>query len=411
MTRRGRKTAWRPGDYFDLGLIGATHGLSDGFSNMLVPALALIIADVGLSPFQAGVLLSAFSLGTMIFQYPLSVLADGAGARKRILLAGMSLSAASFLAMIWAGGFWTLVSLAFLAGAGNAVYHPCGTALTASRFERDRAFAISWHSLGGNVGTSVIPLAQAAVAAAAGWRAAIGACAAPAMLLLPLVGVRFREERRAPGGGGERGAKPGIPTIIRRVTANGNTVWLAATYALRSMCTKGMIGFLPLLATAKLGMDTAQIGLAVSLHFGFGAISKPLMGILYDRRGARAALFWPLALLGLFVFAMPFAGRPAGLMLLAALSGVTGFVSPIILTAAADFSDEDILASSVGFIYACHGLSFLAPLAGGWIAERMGLDASYFFFAAMGWLAVSASARLRGGAPGANDRGETRNDT
>ncbi len=396
MTRHERKPRWGLGDYFDLSLIGMTHGLSDGFSNMLVPVLALIIADMNLSPFEAGALLSSVSLGAMIFQYPLSILADNTGRRKQILLVGMSVSAVSFIAMIWASRFWALGVLSFFAGAGNSVYHPCGTALTARRFERDRAFAISWHSLGGNAGTSVIPLVQAGIAAMAGWRAALAACAALAVLLLPLVGVRFGEKKRPKRD--RRGKNPdlGIGIIVRRVVANKNTVWLAVTYTLRSMCIKGMIGFLPLLATSKLGMSTAQIGVAVSLHFGFGMLSKPLMGILYDRWGARAALFWPLLLLGSFVFVTPFIEWRTGLLLLAALTGVVGFVSPIILTAAVDFSANDILTSSVGFIYSCHGLSFLAPLLGGWVAERMGLDASYFCFAIMGWLAVLASARLGG---------------
>ena len=396
MTSHAQKTAWRLGDYFDLSVIGLTHGLSDGFSNMLVPVLALIVIDLDLSPFEVGVLLSTFSLGQMIFQYPLSILADNTGARKQILLMGMGLSAASFIAMVWVSRFLPMCALAFLAGAGNSVYHPCGTALTANRFERDRAFAISWHSLGGNLGTSILPLAQAAVAAVAGWRAAVGACAAPAIALLPMVNARFQDGKHQEEAETEKNSNLKVITIIWRVVENKNTVWLAATYTLRGMCTKGMIGFLPLLATSKLGMSTAQIGVAVSLHFGFGMLAKPLMGILYDRWGARAALFWPLTMLGVFVLALPFMGWQTGFYVLSALTGVVGFVSPIILTAAADFSEKDILASSVGFIYTCHGLSFLAPLLGGWLAEQVNLDASYFCFAIMSWLAVSASVQLRG---------------
>ncbi|MDE0341505.1 MAG: MFS transporter [Nitrospinae bacterium] len=395
MNTHAQKPAWRFGDYFDLSVIGLTHGLSDGFSNMLVPVLALIVLDLDLSPFEAGAMLSAFSFGTMIFQYPLSILADNTGRRKLILLIGMSLSAASFLSILWVDHFWSLCALSFLAGVGNSVYHPCGTALAARRFESDRAFAISWHSLGGNLGTSIVPLVQAAVAAMAGWRAAIGACAAPAFVLLPLVNARFREERRERD---HEAAPPGelkVLSIVRRVVENRNTVWLAAIYTLRSMCTKGMIGFLPLLATTKLGMNTAQIGVAVSLHFGFGMLAKPLMGVLYNRWGARAALFWPLLLLGVFVFAFPFMGWQTGFFILSALTGVVGFVSPIILTATADFSEKDILTSSVGFIYAFHGISFISPLLGGWLAEVMSLDTSYLFFAVMSWVGVSASMRLR----------------
>ena len=394
MTSHIQKPTWGFSDYFDLSVIGMTHGLSDGFSGMLVPVLALIIMDLELSPFEAGSLLSIFSFGGMLFQYPLAILADNTGRRKQILLAGMGLSAASFVSMIWITDFWPLCVLAFFAGVGNSVYHPCGTALAARRFKRDRAFAISWYSLGGNIGTSIFPLAQAAVAAMAGWRVAIGACAVPAVVLLPLVNARFREKKHESRLEAENSKDLRILSILQRVVANKNTVWLAVVYTFRSLCTKGAIGFLPLLATSKLGMNTAQIGVAVSLHYGFGMLSKPMMGMFYDRWGARAALFWPLLLLGAFVFAFPFMEQQTGFFMLSALTGVVGFVSPIILTATADFSEKDILTSSVGFIYACHGLDFLAPLLGGWLAEVMNLDASYIFFAAMGWLGVSASMRL-----------------
>ena len=142
------------------------------------------------------------------------------------------------------------------------------------------------------------------------------------------------------------------------------------------------------------GMSTPAIGLAVSLYFGMGALTKPLMGWLYDRFGARSALFIPLALTGVLGLAMPLAPWEPALIALAALSGLVSFVSPIILTATADFCDEDVLASSVGVIYACDGLAFIAPLIGGWLAGRYGLGSSYVFFGLAVWAGVAVSTRL-----------------
>ena len=83
-TMNGSTSRWR--DNFDLGIIGSTHGLSDGFSSLLKPVLALIVVDLGLSTFDAGVLLSVFSVSTFLFLYPLSLLADYSGQKKSILL-------------------------------------------------------------------------------------------------------------------------------------------------------------------------------------------------------------------------------------------------------------------------------------------------------------------------------------
>ena len=75
---------------------------------------------------------------------------------------------------------------------------------------------------------------------------------------------------------------------------------------------------------------------------------------------------------------------------LAALVGVFGAIGPIILTAAPDSCEEHSLASSVGFVYTCEGLGFLAPLLDGRLAEKTLLSASYLLFG----LAVAVGAGL-----------------
>lgn len=385
--------AWGGRDYFDLTVIGAAHGFSDGFANMLVPVLALIVADLGLSAVEAGTLLSSFSLATFIFLYPLSMLADYTGRKKIIVIVGLGVAAVSFILMGWTQSFTALLVLSFLAGVGNSTYHPCGTALTAERFLAHRSFAISWHGMGGNIGTSLMPLIQAAVAAVANWRVAVVACAVPALALLPVVGVRFHGisvGETAPQAG------QGIHAMLARVLKNRNVILLALVYTLRGIGTKGMIGFLPLIASQKLGMDTASIGLAVSLYFAAGAVSKPFMGYLYSRWGPRAALIFPLIAAGALTIAVPFARWEMALILISMMAGVFSFVSPIILTATADLCEPEVLASSIGVIYTLHGLGFIAPLAGGWLAERYDMDVSFFFFGLVTFSGMFMAIKLPG---------------
>jgi MFS family permease len=90
---------WRLRDTLDLTLIAITHGLSDGFASLLVPVLALIVADLGLSTFEAGLLLSVRSVATFVLLYPLSMLADTTGRKKGMLIAGLALAAGAYLAM------------------------------------------------------------------------------------------------------------------------------------------------------------------------------------------------------------------------------------------------------------------------------------------------------------------------
>jgi len=379
------QTNWRLQDYLDLNLIGATHGLSDGFAKLLVPVLALIVADLQLSLFEAGLLLSSFTLAEFLFLYPLSTVADHSGNKKLILIGGLGLTTVAFIMMYWTTTFWGLAALAFLAGAGNAVYHPCGTALTALRFADRRSFAISYHGMWGNIGVSIVPVLQAAVAAIAGWRAAIAVCALPAVLLLPLVGLRFPSGKTAFNNAQTETLVSNVKAFTGRVIQNRNVLLLAMTYALNGISTKGLTGFLPLLAVRKFGMDTTTIGIILTCYFGAGVIAKPLMGYLYDRWGARSALLTPLLLTGLLTLALGFTPWSATLLILAIIVGVFSPISPIILTATADVADETILASSIGFVYTLYGLGFLSPLIGGWLADYFQLEISYLFFALAAW--------------------------
>jgi MFS family permease len=315
------------------------------------------------------------------------------------LIAGLALAAGAYLAMGAAWAFLPLAALAFLAGAGNATYHPCGTAITAKRFESHKATAISFHGLGGNLGTSLMPLLQSAVVTVAGWRAAIAACVLPAAVLLPLIGIRFPGQDGAVGRDGagadnlsRPAQRPGALTA--RVLENRNVVLLAIVYALQGLGTKGLVGLLPLLATDRFSMDTAAIGVVISVYYTVGIFSKALMGFLYDRWGARLALLAPLVLTGVFALAIGLVPWQQALLPLAALIGVVTPISPIILTAAADLCEEEVLASSVGVIYTAYGLGFLSPLAGGWLATQFGWPAAYLFFALAAWTGAGASTLL-----------------
>jgi len=384
---------WRLRDSLDLALIATAHGLSDGFDDVLVPVLPLIVGELGLSTVQAGLLLSVRSVSKTLLLYPLSMLADATGRKKGLLVAGLAVSAVAYLAMGATSKFVPLLVLAFLSGVGNATYHPCGTAIAAQRFAHRRAAAISLHGLGGNIGASLMPLLQSAVMTVSGWRAAIVACVLPTGLVLPLVGTRFPGRAAEEGAGKRRPAWNGLTT---RVLHNRNVVLLALVYALKGLGSKGLIGLLPLLATERFGMDAAAIGVVVAVYFTLGIFAKALMGWLYSRWGARLALLVPLLLGGALALGIGLLTWQPLLLPLAALMGVVSPISPIILTAAADLCEEEILASSVGAIYTAYGLGFLSPLIGGWLAARLGWSASYSFFAAATWVAAGVSLWLPG---------------
>ena len=394
-----KKSIWRVQDYFDLGVIGTTHGLSDSFSGLLKPILVLMVLDLGLTTFQAGTLLSIFSVTTFLFLYPLSLLADFGGRKKEILILGLTVSAIAFFAMQWAPNFMMVSLCAFLAGAGNATFHPCGTALTTERFPHNRSYAVSFYSMMGNAGASLMPIALSMIAVAVGWRSAISICVLPTLILLPLVGLRFQN---APVSTASNDAEEPLMghtwrqmrSLSHIVFQNRDVVLLAAVYALAGMGTGAVSGFLSLLAFDRFALSTTAIGVALSLYYLAGVFAKPLMGYLYNRWGARTALWIPLLLSGVLTLGVALTPWRFSFVPIIALLGATVPISPIILTAAADRSDQAAMASSVGFIYTCHGLGFISPLIGGWLAELYRLEWCYVYAAILLWIGAGVALLL-----------------
>ena len=387
---RSRLGKW---DIVDLGIIGSTHGLSDGYAGLLKPVLALIVADLSLTTFQAGALLSFFSVATFLFLYPLSLLADYGSRKKELLIGGLTLSTVAFFAMPWASSFVLVALLAFIAGAGNATFHPCGTALTAERFTKTRTLAVSTFSMMGNAGASLMPIVQTALAVLYGWRSATVFCATPALLLLPLVATRFENLPR-PQSEPLAQAVRTMWQLTKTVIANRAVVLLALIYALAGMGTGIVSGFLALFAQERFAIGTTTVGIAFSLYLSAGVLTKPVMGYLYDRFGARTALVTSLLLGGATTATVALTPFSATFVPLIILLGLVTPISPIILTAAADQSDPNVLASSVGLIYTCYGLGFISPLIGGWLAELYSLSASYLLGALLFWGGAALATRL-----------------
>ncbi len=142
-------------------------------------------------------------------------------------------------------------------------------------------------------------------------------------------------------------------------------------------------------------MSSSTIGLALSAYFTAGVVAKPLMGLLYNRFGARLALLVPMLLVGIMTLCIIFASTPAIFLAFIAVLGIVSPISPIIMTAVADMGDENVLASSIGYIYTIRSLCFLSPIFGGWVAEHLNLRASYIVFILFAWLAASVAALLR----------------
>jgi MFS family permease len=123
------------------------------------------------------------------------------------------------------------------------------------------------------------------------------------------------------------------------------------------------------------------MGFYISTLFFFAGISPSISGWLADRIGRLRLIVAGSALAALAVIALPHlsAGVPLGIGC-AMVGGSLWALRPVIFAAAMEMVPPELAGTTVGFLYSGNmGLSFLAPLAAGLVADAYGLPAALTF--------------------------------
>ena len=155
-----------------IALVGVAHATSHLFHLLLPPLFPLLMPDFGFGYTEAGFLMTVFFAISGMGQAFAGIVVDRYGAR-RVLMAGVSLLAASGIALSVAASYPMLLLAVALAGAGNSVFHPADFSLLNKKVSPARlGYAFSVHGLSGNLGWAIGASISGMALAWAGWRGA-----------------------------------------------------------------------------------------------------------------------------------------------------------------------------------------------------------------------------------------------
>lgn len=155
-----------------IALVGVAHATSHVFHLLLPPLFPLLMPDFGFGYTEAGFLMTVFFAISGMGQAFAGIVVDRYGAR-RVLMAGISLLAASGVALSVAVNYPMLVLAVALAGVGNSVFHPADFSLLNKKVSVSRlGHAFSVHGLSGNLGWAIGATISGTAMALAGWRGA-----------------------------------------------------------------------------------------------------------------------------------------------------------------------------------------------------------------------------------------------
>jgi predicted MFS family arabinose efflux permease len=173
-----------------IGLVATAHCTSHVFQLVLPPLFPLLRAEFGASYAALGLVMSVFFMASAACQLSAGFVVDRIGARPVLLFGLAMLAIGAGLAALAPSYAWLLPAAAVM-GLGNGVFHPVDFAILNARVLPQRlGHAFSTHGVGGSLGYAVAPVLSFALGSAFGWRTALVAFVALALVMLLLMATQ-----------------------------------------------------------------------------------------------------------------------------------------------------------------------------------------------------------------------------
>ncbi|HEY5866414.1 MAG TPA: MFS transporter [Candidatus Tectomicrobia bacterium] len=279
-----------------LHLSNVSHGVNHFQNQMMAMLYPSIMAELGMSYMQVGVMSAICSALNSICQGTYGFVTPFVSRCKVLGLGNFGIALGTLLSGL-AGSYPMLVMARAVASVGSSAQHPVGYSILASYFPKNRAAVMALNTSASNIGTLVATPLATAMLLVMGWRS-IFFIVTFASLIMGLVYFFFRDYG-APNrtGSGKARLAQGFGSY-RRVLKNRNMVLIALVFMVGGAGREGgvnQIYFAPHLAN-DFGYSALLIGIMMTA-ISIGSIVGPIFfGWLSDRLSRTRMLQVSLAL-------------------------------------------------------------------------------------------------------------------
>lgn len=418
-------TQWQPGERGQVALMSFAHAVQHFYSAAFAFSYPYVVKEFGISYATLGLVLGAAGVVGGLLQ-------GVAGMVRRLsarwLLVGQDLGLAATMVLAALAPVFAVFALARCLGALVAwPQHPVGSAYLSDRLPHRRALALSWHTIGGSIGTLVVPLIAGVVYAVGGWRWALAVFVPGLVIGAALLWHRMEDPGRVRTGGRagevpavtapspvtetptetptEMPAEPVVPLklVLRRPAVLA--LLAAATVAAAGRGLGVLTSYIPAFLTDGRHLGSITMGALFTVVL-LGSVAGPAAaGWLGDRIGRRRVLLvvYPAAAvcLAAYVLVGSSVWALAGIGL---LIGVFAYAeSPLLQAMYADATHgADSRAAFGAFFAIAYGVGAVWTTVVGWLVTAHGFRTAFLVMAVSFLVAGVLIIAVRGERAGAD---------
>jgi MFS family permease len=374
------------GSYREMWLITLGHSLTHWYPATFYLLMPIIGKELGLSYSQIGLIMTCQYIAGAVANIPGGILVDTVGRKGVLMATSLFWVGFPYLLMGFAHSYLMLLGCVALVGFGNSLWHPTAIPTLARRFPARKGLVLSLHSMGGNVGDALAPLAVGALLSVLSWRQAVMLNVAPgiviALLIFVFLGTMQLGPRKSEARAGAQSLREyfsGLPELFR----NRGLIVLVTSSAFRSMTQNALLTFLPVYLAYELGYSPFWVGACMFALQAAGFAAAPVAGHLSDRMGRKSVMMASMAMTAVVLVFMALAGKSAAFVFFVTILGFFLYaIRPVLQAWLLETTPKNMGGTSIGVLFGAQALgSSVGPLLGGMVADRYGLNAAFYFLA------------------------------
>lgn len=377
----------------DVWLISIGHSLTHWYPATFYLLLPLIGRELGLSYSEIGFIITCQYVAGAVTNIPGGMVVDTVGRKGLLMAVSLFWVGVPYFLMSFTHSYWVLLACVSLVGVGNNLWHPTAIPMLAQRFPERKGLALSFHSMAGNVGDALAPLAVGALLAFMSWRNIVVLNVIPGVLMAFLIlyflgtlrigGARRKQKERAAGEKHEGQSVTEYFRGLSELVKNRELLLLAIGSGFRSLTQNSLMTFLPVFLAYELGYSPFWVGLCMFVLQAAGFAASPVAGHLSDRLGRRRILMTSMLMTAVVLAFMAFAGRSLAFVFFIAVLGFFLYaIRPVLQAWTLECTPKKMGGTSIGVLFGVQAVgSSIGPAIGGVLADQYGLMSVFFFLA------------------------------